>query len=86
MEEVILRKVNNGWMLIFDDPEFEHPDIEVKEGRLNGLIDGFIDTFLMPHSFGDDIDTNKMFSVKISVEEIAGFETDAIKLKKRDLI
>ena len=86
MEEVILKKANNGWMLIWDDPEFTYPHIEVKEGSLNGLIDGFIETFMTDNNFDDKPNCEIMFSVKIEVKKIGGFETDAIKIKKRNLI
>ena len=57
MEVVTLKRINNGWMLIWDDPELESPHIRVKEGRDSfgdGLIDDFVDTFMLDEIFRDE--------------------------------
>jgi hypothetical protein len=73
MEVVTLKRVNNGWMLIWDDPALESPQISVKEGRGSlgdGLIDDFVDTFMLDDIFYDeDIHPTEdaEFQVKIDV-------------------
>ena len=72
-EIVTLKQVSNGWMLIWDDPEFEDgPYIKVKEGRKtaldHGLIDEFISTFLLS-SFDNDENPldDQEYQIKIDV-------------------
>jgi hypothetical protein len=89
-ETVVLANVCGGWMLIWDDPEFKIPHIQIESSgaRPKTLIDDFIETFMLANTLKDDESTymDKIYSINIEVKEISGFETDAIKLKKRDLI
>ena len=84
MEVLTLKQVDNGWMLIWDDPEFNgNPYIAVKEGKKelsNGLIDDFVDTFLLEREWGEDDDDpleKKEFQLQIDLVRI--------KPKKRDV-
>ena len=84
MEVLTLKQVDNGWMLIWDDPEFNgNPYIAVKEGKKelsNGLIDDFVDTFLLEREWGEDDDNpleHKEFQLQIDLVRI--------KPKKRDV-
>ncbi len=75
---VKLQKVDNGWILIFDnngdfEKDGEPPYIIVKEGRsdFNGLIDEFLDTFLLGEVWGDDeLYDNKEFEISLVVKRI----------------
>ena len=75
---VKLQKVDNGWMLIFDnngdfEKDGEQPYIIVKEGRsdFNGLLDEFLDTFLLGEVWGDDeLYDNKEFEISLVVKRI----------------
>ena len=85
MEVLTLKQVDNGWMLIWDDPEFNgNPYIAVKEGRKElsgGLIDDFVDAFLLSKEWGDDdeypFSESREFQVQINVVRI--------KPKKKDV-
>ena len=75
---VKLQKVDNGWMLIFDnngifEKDGEPPYIVVKEGRsdFHGLLDDFLDTFLLEEVWGyDDIYDNREFEISLVVKRI----------------
>ena len=73
---VKLQKVDNGWMLIFDDngnfeKDGEPPYITVKEGKLDGLLDKFLDVFLLEEVWGTDDDyDNREFEISIVVKRI----------------
>ena len=85
MEVITLKQVDNGWILTWDDPEFNgNPYIAVKEGReglSDGLIDDFVNTFLLSKEWGDDDEylfkEDREFQVQINVVRI--------KPKKRDV-
>jgi hypothetical protein len=75
---VKLQKVDNGWMLIFDNNgDFEKdgvpPYIIVKEGTsdFNGLLDEFLDTFLLTEVWGyDKLHDNQEFEISLVVKRI----------------
>ena len=73
MEIVTLKQVSNGWILIWDDPEFEDgPYIKVKEGVKtaldHGLIDEFISTFLLSEYYDDEhLLDDREYQIKIDV-------------------
>ena len=84
MELLTLKKVDNGWTLTWDDPEFEHPVVLVKEGidsLSDGLIDRFVDTFMLyePYERLDDLSIfdDREYQVQINVARI--------KPKKKDV-
>ena len=89
MEVLTLKQVDNGWILIWDEPDpngdpDRNPYIAVKEGReglSGGLIDDFVDTFLLSQEWGDDDEyqfkEGREFQVQINVVRI--------KPKKRDV-